>query len=76
MKLKKKIIRGENACPAFASNDSPCVDLFFKTVPDILLPELKSLLEKAWKEDPGVTLKLIFNLGNVRKDGGGKMDKV
>ena len=36
---------------------------------------LKQLLEAAWSEDKLTCLKIIFNMGNVRKDGGGKQDR-
>eukprot|EP01063_Lacrimia_lanifica_P029758 TRINITY_DN4595_c0_g3_i1.p1 TRINITY_DN4595_c0_g3~~TRINITY_DN4595_c0_g3_i1.p1 ORF type:complete len:1018 (+),score=266.43 TRINITY_DN4595_c0_g3_i1:85-3138(+) len=69
------MIAGENGCPAYASADSACVDLFFGAVPDIPTEELHAKLAAAWGEDRALTLKLIFNLGNVRKRGGGKMDR-
>ena len=32
-------------------------------------------IEKAWNSNPQICLRLLFNLGNVRKDGNGKMDR-
>merc|ERR1719244_153823 len=68
-------ILGENWCPAFLTNQSKCVHLFFNVVPKTTKEVLEQQLENAWNESPDVTLRIIFNLGNVRKDGAGKQDR-
>ena len=69
-------ILGENNCPAFSKTDSPCTDLFFSIVPGSSRESLDTKLPDAWNDDPDLTLKIIFNFGNVRKDGGGKQDPI
>ena len=70
------MILGENECPAYKKNTSACVHLFFNVVPDTDIQEVHEFLENAWQEDPLLTMKIIFNLGNVRKDGAGKQDRL
>ena len=62
----------ENNAPAYKSTLDPCLDLFFLAVPGIEDDRLISLLSEAWKSDPLLTLKLVFNLRDVRD---GKNDK-
>ena len=62
----------ENGAGAFKSSLSACLDLFFLTVTGISDERLHALLEAAWKEDPVLTLKLIFQIRHVR---GGKSDR-
>ena len=69
------MILGENDCPAFEKIDSACLHLFFNVVPSTDVDDLHDFLEKAWAESAEFTMKIIFNLGNVRKDGGGKQDR-
>merc|ERR1719259_919122 len=69
-------ILGENGCPAYLSNESACIDFFFNVVPDTPLERLHELLGRSWAEDPATTLRLVFNLGNVRRNGRGKADRI
>lgn len=70
------MILGENRCPAYKKNTSACVHLFFNVVPGTDIHDVHQFLEDAWQEDPHLTMKIIFNLGNVRKDGAGKQDRL
>lgn len=74
----QNLIFGENGCPAYARPDSACVDFFFSIVPDSRPFTLTEKLERAFAESEDICLKLILNLGCVRKakdGGGGKMDR-
>jgi hypothetical protein len=62
----------ENGAPAFTSTLSGCLDFYFLVVPGIDRSSFLELLDKSWNEDPLVTLKLIFQLRNIRD---GKNDK-
>jgi len=71
----KDMIKGEKGAAAYEKTDNPCVDLFFQVVPDSEPADAEKYIIKAWEDDPDLALKVIFNFGNVRKDGGGKNDE-
>eukprot|EP01083_Nonionella_stella_P212326 766924_1 len=68
-------IRGENGELVHKSNSSALVALFFEAIPGIGAPGLDELLVAAFKEDPLIALRLLFNLGCVRTHAAGKMDR-
>uniref|UniRef100_A0A7S4DK63 DUF2828 domain-containing protein n=1 Tax=Lotharella globosa TaxID=91324 RepID=A0A7S4DK63_9EUKA len=57
----------ENGAVTYKTTKSACLDLFFDTVPTLPEDLLLSKLELAWAEDPLITLRAIFQLGDVRK---------
>ncbi|CAO2189003.1 unnamed protein product [Urochloa humidicola] len=63
----------ENNSATYASSGNPCLDLFFKVVPDTAPERVRQLLAVAWARDPLTALKLVANLRGVR--GTGKSDK-
>ena len=63
----------ENQALTYKKTGSYCLDLFTDVLPHIRKDELCSYLETAWSEDPLITLKLIFQMGDPRK---GKSDRV
>ncbi|XP_039129264.1 LOW QUALITY PROTEIN: uncharacterized protein LOC120265427 [Dioscorea cayenensis subsp. rotundata] len=63
----------ENLSGTFLSSGNPCLDFFFKVVPDTAATTVINLLTAAWKHDPLIALKLVCNLRGVR--GTGKSDK-
>ncbi|CAL5085398.1 unnamed protein product [Urochloa decumbens] len=63
----------ENNSATYASSGNPCLDLFFKVVPDTPPERVRQLLAVAWARDPLTALKLVANLRGVR--GTGKSDK-
>merc|ERR1712115_118454 len=65
----------ENGGIAFDRTDAPCVDLFFQVLPGTASKDADDYFAKAWDDDPDLALKVLFNFGNVRKDGGGKNDQ-
>ena len=71
----KDMIKGEKGAAAYEKTDNPCVDLFFQVVPDSEPGDAEKYFTKAWEDDPELALKVLFNFGNVRKDGGGKNDE-
>ena len=71
----KDMIKGENSAAAYEKTDNPCIDLFFQVVPDSELGDAEKYFAAAWEDDPELALKVLFNFGNVRKDGGGKNDE-
>ncbi len=66
---------GENGEAVHVSNSSALVTFFFEAVPSIGTEALEGLLEAAFAENPKVALKLLFNLGSVRKNAAGKADR-
>lgn len=68
-------IHGENGELVHASNESALVALFFEAVPGIGAAGLEALLDAAFEENPQIALKLLFNLGTVRKNAAGKADR-
>ncbi|GAB5364281.1 hypothetical protein AAMO2058_000956300 [Amorphochlora amoebiformis] len=64
------LTRTENMAVSWRSTKSACLDFFFDTLPDVHEDEVFDMLERAWNEDPQITLKLIFQLGDVRKGKG------
>ncbi|KAF2192331.1 hypothetical protein K469DRAFT_620476 [Zopfia rhizophila CBS 207.26] len=55
----------ENADVTNISSKNPLVDLFYDIEETIEGDKLKTLLEKAWKEDRLATLKIIFNARSI-----------
>jgi hypothetical protein len=74
MRRAEKVV-GENGELVHVSNSSALVALFFEAVPSIRAEELEDLLQAAFAENPKVALKLLFNLGSVRKNAAGKADR-
>ena len=68
-------VKSEKDGATFEKTDSPCVDLFFHVLPDSTLEDAEKYFAEAWADDPELALKVLFNFGNVRKDGGGKNDE-
>lgn len=71
----KPKVRTEKGAATFEKTDNPCVDLFFHILPDSELERAEEYFAKAWADDPDMALKVLFNFGNVRTDGGGKNDE-
>lgn len=69
------VTKTENGANALKSTTSALLDLFVKA-PSMLKPEdndieeLKSLIRSAIEEDPQLTLKCIFYLGDIREGAG------
>ncbi|CAA0843051.1 Uncharacterised conserved protein UCP015417-vWA [Striga hermonthica] len=63
----------ENFSPTFLSTGNPCLDFFFRVVPDTPPEALTERLKLAWEQDPLKALKLVCNLRGVR--GTGKSDR-
>ena len=72
---RAELVHGENNELVHMSNSSALVAFFFEVVPGIGADELNDLLDAAFKENPTIALKLLFNLGTVRKHAGGKADR-
>lgn len=66
---------GENGEAVHVSNSSALVAFVFEAIPSIGTEALEDLLEAAFAENPKVALKLLFNLGSVRKNAAGKADR-
>uniref|UniRef100_A0A0D9WSQ4 Uncharacterized protein n=1 Tax=Leersia perrieri TaxID=77586 RepID=A0A0D9WSQ4_9ORYZ len=63
----------ENASPTYGSSGDPCLDFFFRVVPDTPSSTVTSLLSAAWDAEPDTALRLACNLRGVR--GNGKSDR-
>ena len=72
---RAEMVIGENGALAHASNSSALVAFFFEAVPGIQIDAIEKLLEAAFEENPRIALKLLFNLGSIRKNSGGKGDR-
>jgi len=75
--LRKDIGAGEdnltlttNSAVAFKSTESACLDFFYKVQETALFGDVKELLDAAWAEDANITLRLIFQLRDIRKGKG------
>ena len=62
----------ENAAPAFNSTRSHTLDAFHSLSPEMPKTRINVVLSKAWKEDPNLALKIIWNTRSIHD---GKSDK-
>ncbi|KAK1751023.1 hypothetical protein QBC47DRAFT_330378 [Echria macrotheca] len=62
----------ENNAVAYASTQSPLVDLFHELEDVVTGPRLHDLLNAAWAEDPSSTLKIIFNARSIHLGKGSR----
>ena len=60
----------ENSSPTFISTTSACLDFFFEVLQNSQKEQTIEALGKAWQEDALLTLKLIFQLRDIRKGKG------
>ena len=63
----------ENGANAFSSTLSATLDAFTGLAPSVDGSRLKKLLSNAWKEDPLITLKIIFNLRSIHEGKGERL---
>jgi hypothetical protein len=68
------MIIGENGALAWDGTNDEAVNFFFNVVNSSPMEEVLQLLDASWNKDPELTLRLVFQLGNVRE--GGKMETV
>jgi hypothetical protein len=61
-----------NNSPAFKSTLSPTLDAFFSLTPHATGHDVHRLLGESWKEDPALTLKIIWNLRSIHEGKGEK----
>ncbi|KAF5388833.1 hypothetical protein D9757_005608 [Collybiopsis confluens] len=61
-----------NGAPALSTTNSPTLDAFLGLHSWIKAPEIDVLLTNSWKEDPGLTLRLIWQLRSIHD---GKAEK-
>ena len=64
------ITRTENGAVSLATTGSACLNLFFKTVRNTPPEALRTMLSEAWAESPLDTLRIIFNLRDIRSGKG------
>ena len=62
----------ENASPAFNSTLSPTLDAFNSLSIFMTKEKINMVLSKAWEEDPGLALRIIWNTRSIHD---GKSDK-
>lgn len=72
---RAEMVHGENSELVHTSNSSALVAFFFEAVPGIEANALEEMLDASFKENPLIALKLMFNLGSVRKSTAGKADR-
>lgn len=63
----------ENGAPAYSSTESPLLDAFQGLRPHAHGDNISPLLEKAWREDPELTLRIIWNARSIH-DGKGERE--
>ena len=61
---------GENNALTYLHTGSDCLNLHFDVIPGISQDHLMDLLEKSWKDNENLTLKIIFQLGDPRNGKG------
>lgn len=64
--LPENITRTENASYTFSSTTSACLDFYFEVFQNTGKEDIVESLKKAWDENASLTLKLIFQLRDVR----------
>lgn len=62
----------ENGAPAFSSTLSSTLDAFQSLSVDMDTPTIDGVLARAWKEDPALTLKIIWNTRSIHDGKGDK----
>ncbi|KAI0260691.1 hypothetical protein BC834DRAFT_973285 [Gloeopeniophorella convolvens] len=62
----------ENGAPAFSSTLSDTLDAFQALSPETPTENIHAMLDRAWKEDPGLTLRLIWNARSIHDGKGDK----
>ena len=72
---RAEMVHGENSELVHTSNSNALVAFFFEAVPGIEANALEGMLDASFKENPLIALKLMFNLGSVRKSTAGKADR-
>jgi Domain of unknown function (DUF2828) len=64
----------ENGSFTFGTTESACLNFYFDVLQNTPSPVIESHLNKAWAEDALLTLKLIFQLRDIRKGKGAKIE--
>ena len=64
----------ENASHTFESTKSSCLDFYFDVMQKTDPKHIVSLLKEAWDENAALTLKLIFQLRDIRKGKGASIE--
>lgn len=62
----------QNAAPAFSSTLSSTLDAFQSLSARMPIERINSVLDKAWQEDPALTLRIIWNTRSIHN---GRSDK-
>jgi len=60
----------ENASFTYSSTTSACLDFYFEVMQQTQNDQIVETLKKSWEEEPLVSLKLIFQLRDVRSGKG------
>lgn len=55
----------QNRDPAYKSTGSPTLDAFQWLRPGYFQPSLRGILDRAWAEDPELTLRIIWNSRSI-----------
>jgi Domain of unknown function (DUF2828) len=64
----------ENGSFTFGTTESACLNFYFDVLQDTPSSAIESHLDEAWAEDALLTLKLIFQLRDIRKGKGTKIE--
>jgi hypothetical protein len=67
---QENITRTENASFTHSSTTSACLDFFFEVMQRSQSAQILETLKKSWDEDPLISLKLIFQLRDIRSGKG------
>lgn len=62
----------ENGAPAYSSTTSPLLDAFQALRPKTDGGNISPLLEEAWRQDPELTLRIIWNARSIHEGKGAR----
>jgi hypothetical protein len=57
----------ENSAPALQSTESATLDAFHRINPWSQDDDVRELMEKAWSEDPSLTLRIIWYMRSIHE---------
>ncbi|EFX73537.1 hypothetical protein DAPPUDRAFT_325074 [Daphnia pulex] len=72
--LPENITLTENASFTHSSTTSACLDFFFEVMQRSQSADILETLKKSWDEDPLISLKLIFQLRDIRSGKGAAIE--
>lgn len=72
LKTASNLTYTKNGAPSYVSTESPTLDAFQGLRPFCPAEDMARMLDKAWGEDPAVTLRIIWNTRSIHDGKGDK----